>query len=173
MIEDKRIYFEESTRDLLKRLDEMQLDKISRIRAKNFTRAIRDAMTKTYVQTQTFNIFPHQCDLNYPSLGFCRVSSLAFINLMSEHNILNDEWDLYAVSNESLYHHFLKHRPDNIVFDLTFDQFTVDGITVPYDIAHKTDIGLLNDQDPLISFYNASGFDGFKPLVLPPLKDRY
>ena len=172
MTKDKRIYFEKSTRYLLQQLDKMQLDKMSRIRAKNFTRAIRDAMTKTYVQTQTFNIFPYQCDLNYPSLGFCRVSSLTFINLMSEHDVLTADWDLYAVSNDSLYHHFLKYKPDNVVFDLTFDQFTVDNIVVPYNKAHKAYVGTLNDQDPLFDFYKASGFDKFKPLDLPS-KDRY
>jgi len=174
MIENKREYFELATQSLLKKLDEMRLDKMSRIRAKNFTRAIRDAMTKTYVQTQTFNLFPHECALCYDSLGFCRVSSLTFVNLMSEHGMLNEDWNLYVINSKFGEHHFLKHKPDNMVFDLTFDQFTVDNIDIPYNTAHRTFVGLLDGNDPTRDFYKAGGFDKMKPLDLPLIsfKDR-
>lgn len=175
MLEDKRNYFETSTQSLLKKLDEMKLDKMSRIRAKSFTRAIRDAMTKPYVQTQTFNIpFPDECGLCYDSLGFCRVSSLSFINLMSEKGKLSEDWDLYIIDSKYGTHHFLKHKPDGIIFDLTFDQFAVEGIQVPYKLGKQTFVGLSEFNDPVHDFYNAAGFNKLKPLDLPIItfKDR-
>ena len=167
MIENKRAYFEQSTRVLLERLDNMKLDKMSRIRAKSITRAIRDAMLKIPVQVSTFKITPYQCSLCYDSLGFCRVASLAFINMMSEHNHLTTEWNLYVYKYGEDEHHFLKHGPDGEIFDLTFDQFTVERIVIPYETGHKTNIGVLDKNDPVYDFYEAAGFNESKPLNLP------
>lgn len=170
MIEDKRAYFEECTRSLLKQLDNMKMDKMSRLRAKSFTRAIRDAMTLRYVQVKTFKIPPRQCSLCYDAVGFCRVSSLTFLSLMSTHGELTQDWDLYVVSNEQIgEHHFLKHKRDNTIFDLSFDQFTVDDIIVPYDAGVRTFVSMLKFKDPVQDFYKAAGFNKFKPLELPTL----
>ena len=173
MGKDKIDFFEASTQSLLRKLDAMKMDKMSRIRAKNFARAIRDSMLNPDVQIQTFNLRSHQCNVGYDSVGFCRVASLSFMNLMSEKNTITQDWDLFVVNGRDTDHHFLQHRLDGAIFDLTFDQFSYNGIVVPYKCAHRTFVGVI-DKDPLYDFYNACGFDKFKPLDLPLIgfKDR-
>lgn len=67
----------------------------------------------------------------YDSDGFCLVASCSFQQIMNSR-----DWQLMYIDEIWTYgpHHFLRHIPSGTVFDLTFDQYTHYGMTVPYEL---------------------------------------
>lgn len=130
----KEEIYEKATRNLLKKLDSMNMEKMSRVRAKNLTLLFRDSFKIPNVKYDTFmpELTRSEVEaLGYDSSGFCRVASIGF-------KFLSDasDWGLYYISDIWPYgpHHFLKHRKTRQVFDLTFDQFDYVGINIPYNL---------------------------------------
>lgn len=128
----KEEIYENATRNLLKKLDSMNMDKMPRVRAKNLALLFRDSFKIQDVKYDTFipDLTRPEIDaLGYDSSGFCRVASISFKFLLDA-----SDWDVYYINDIWAYgpHHFLKHHKTGQVFDLTFDQFDYVGIQVPY-----------------------------------------
>jgi len=157
MKQNNSIAYENATRGLLKKLENMNLPRDQRLRAKNLTLLFRDGFKEENVKHQTFfqeigydyKYFP------YDSYGFCRASSFSFISLMN-----NKDWRLMYINEVWTYgpHYFIMHIPTKTPFDLTFDQYAYDGVTIPYFMGRpaKIDAG---GKDVVVRFLNAVGLD--------------
>ena len=142
MTPEKEEYYEKATRTLLKTIDEMGLDRLERIRAKNLVLLFRDSFKLPNVKYETFRdeLGDNIGCLTYDSEGFCRVASINFALMMG--NI--KEWQLMYINELWTYgaHHYLMHMPSKTILDLTYDQFTHYGIKVPYSIGYKLPLHL-------------------------------
>ena len=149
--------FEKGTRTLVRVLDTMNLPKLQRLQAKNFVLLFRDSFKLESVKRATF-----KCDVGnayqsfpYDSYGFCRASSFSFIAMMN-----NPDWQLMYINDIWTYgpHYYIMHRPSKTVFDLTYDQYEFDGVSIPYHLGRPAKIDA-NGRDVVIRFLNAVGVD--------------
>ena len=151
-------YFESATRKLLKKLDSMGLDNVSRLRAKNLVLLFRDSFRLPDVKYATFakDLGKGLNRFTYDSDGFCRVASINFQRMMGS------DWQIMFLDNSWSYgpHHYLMHTPSKTVFDLTFDQYTHNGIQIPYDIGRQISCELEQD-DPIVRFAKSIGIENF------------
>lgn len=160
MTPEKDKYYEKATKQLLETIDTMGLDKISRLRAKNLVLLFRDSFKMPTIKYKTFE---HELGntigfLNYDSDGFCRVASTNFGIMMGG----AAKWQMMYIDDIWTYgpHHYLVHNQSNTILDLTFDQYTNNNITVPYDIGRKVPYQLnTKGQDPVFRFADALGID--------------
>ena len=153
----KKKFYEAATQKLLHDLDDMGLDKLSRMRAKNFVLLFRDSFKQDSVKHAAFSteigndykLFP------YDSYGFCRASSLSFMALMPK-----KQWQLMYINEIWVHgpHFYLRHVDSGKVFDLTFDQYEVEGLTVPYYFGRPTKPDA-NARHTVARFVNAIGLD--------------
>ena len=146
---DKKQFYEAATQKILSQIDSMGLAPDDKRQAVYFTRLFREAFKYDEVKKYTF-ITPYSkiWDLGYDSAGFCRAASITFAIVMGMR-----DWQLMCIdeSDWSLRepHHYLKHIPSGKFFDITYDQFAIDGFTVPYDLGHKAIFGLTPNDIPI------------------------
>lgn len=156
---DKRLnaHFEQATRRLVGSLDTMGLDQRSRLRAKNLVLLFRDSFKLEPVKRATFryDIGDDYLKLPYDSYGFCRASSFAFLALMD-----NPQWQLMYIDDAWAYgpHYYIIHLPSKSILDLTYDQYDLDGVTIPYALGRPVQIDA-NGRDVVIRFLHAIGVD--------------
>ncbi len=157
MDDRKAELYESATRKLLRDLDEMLPNRIERLRAKNFVLLFRDSFKLDSVKHATFSpiigndykLFP------YDSYGFCRAATFSFIALMN-----SPDWKPMYIDEIWYYgpHYYIMHMPTKRVLDITYDQYTFNRITVPYEMGHKTKI---DGEGPrtVTRFLHAAGID--------------
>ncbi len=155
---NKKEFYESATRKILSKIDNMALAPDDRRQAIYFTKLFREAFKFDEIKQYTFiTKYNKIWDLGYDSAGFCRAASITFAIVMG----LKD-WQLMCIdeSEWSVHesHHYLKHIPSGEFFDITYDQFAIDGITVPYDFGHKAIFGLTPNDYP-IKFARALDID--------------
>lgn len=150
-------FYENATRKLLHDIDAMGLDKTARMRAKNFVLLFRDSFKLDSVKSATFmpSIGERYKTLEYDSAGFCRAASAAFVSLMN-----SSEWKLMQIGEDWTFgpHFFVMHVPTGRVLDLTYDQYTATGLTVPYALGR----GVAIEREETLSmtrFLHATGLD--------------
>ena len=157
---DKEKYYEKTTRDLIATINKLKLDKLSRVRAKNFALLFRDSFKLPEIKHQTFwdDIGEGMSKFTYDSDGFCRVSSINFALLMGG----EPDWKLMYIDSSWLYgpHHFLVHEPSRMIVDLTYDQYTHAGMHIPYYLGKPVEIELEENEAPM-RFANALNLTPF------------
>ncbi len=149
--------YENATRGLLEKIDNMHLDQMQRLRAKNLTLLFRDSFKLDTVKHATFYIdvgysykaFP------YDSYGFCRASSFSFVALMN-----NKDWQLMYIDDLWTYgpHFYVMHLPTKTPFDLTFDQYAYDGVPIPYYLGKPATIDD-DGKNVIVRFLKSAGLD--------------
>lgn len=131
---EQKKYYEQATKNILAQLQSLNMSPEKYANAANLVKRFREAFTKDEVKKATF-ITPDSkiWDLGYDSGGFCRVASISFAIATDFH-----DWQLMAIDGNQWHgkmgHHWLKHVPTGKVFDITYDQFTVDGLKLPYHL---------------------------------------
>lgn len=157
MISDKEKFYETATQKLLQTVDEMGLDRRDRMRAKNFILLFRDSFKLESVKSATFmpSIGNKYKLFSYDSDGFCRAASASFVSLMN-----SPQWQLRYINEIWTFgpHFYVYHVPSKTVLDLTYDQYTSTGLTVPYEMGAATKFGR---EEKLVTtrFLNAVGID--------------
>jgi hypothetical protein len=124
---EKETFYKNATNKLLKQLDTMKMSDMERHQAKKLVVLFRNSFKSEEVKRATFNRdIP---EFTYYSDGFCKASSFAFINATD-----SKKWKLMYINELWTYgpHFYLMHIPSQQVFDLTADQFTNNGMSVPY-----------------------------------------
>lgn len=131
MISNKELFYQNATQKLLRQLDSMKMTDTERHNAAQLVLIYRDSFKSNDVKRAVFGeTLGDKIDLfRYPSDGFCKASCTAFIKAMDEKN-----WKLMYIDEIWTYgpHFFLYHVPSRQNFDLTADQYTVQGLDVPY-----------------------------------------
>ena len=144
---EHKVYYNQATKNILAQLKALNLSPEKYKRATDLVVKFRAAFQQDYVKKATF-ITPDSkiWDLGYDSAGFCRVASITFA-------IATDfrDWQLMAIDkdkwNGGMGHHWLQHVPTGKVFDITYDQFTVDGLKLPYHLGQPAAYALsLQDE---------------------------
>lgn len=154
----KKKFYEYATRNLLGQLGSMKLTPEDRRKAVFYTKLFREAFKYDEIKQYTF-ITPESniWDLGYDSAGFCRISSAVFSIAMGI-----KDWRLMRIDAEqwdgNASHHYLQNVPSGKFFDLTYDQFAVDNMTVPYDIGKSAAYRLYPGND-IMRFADALGID--------------
>lgn len=163
-IPEHKVYYEQATRNILARLKELNLTPEKYKQATELVVKFRNAFTSDEVKKATF-ITPDSkiWNLGYDSAGFCRVASISFAIAMDFH-----DWQLMSINKDQwvgqMGHHWLQHVPTGKVFDITYDQFTVDNLKLPYHLGKKTAYGL-SLQDEAHKFAKAVDLDLIKLLM--------
>lgn len=149
--------YENATRGLLRKLDEMNLPQRERLRAKNFTLLFRDSFRLDSVKHATFysDIGYDYKKFPYDSYGFCRASSFAFVALMK-----SPDWQLMYIDEIWTYgpHFYIQHVPTKTVFDLTYDQYAYDATQIPYGMGRPVQIDG-DGKNVIVRFLHAVGLD--------------
>lgn len=135
MLPEKEKFYEAATKKLIKQIDGFNLEKLARVKAKNFVLLFRDSFKLPEVKHAVFypDLGEDMKDLTYDSDAFCKIS-YAYEKLMPD-----CKFDLYYINNIWTFgpHHYLVHKPTKLVFDLTFDQYKHVGIDIPYNMGTK------------------------------------
>lgn len=161
---EHKVLYEQATKNILAQLKALNLSPEKHKRAADLVFKFREAFTKDEVKKATF-ITPDSkiWDLGYDSAGFCRVASITFA-------IATDfrDWQLMAIDptkwSGGMGHHWLQHIPTGKVFDITYDQFTVDGFKLPYHLGQHAAYNL-SLQDETHKFAKSVGLDIIKLLM--------
>lgn len=158
MDKNKEQHFECATKKLIAQLDSMGLDKTTRMQAKNLVLLFRDSFKLDAVKYATFaHTTGDEFKLfTYDSDGFCKAASCSFIGMMNNPK----EWRLMYINEVWAYgpHFFVQHIPSGQAFDLTYDQYEHDGISVPYYIGRP--IKMNGDaKDTAKRFLQSAGID--------------
>lgn len=143
---DKEEYYETATRKLLKTIEKMKMDKLPRLRAQNLARYFRDSFKLSDVKFQAFwvDLGEEMNRFKYDSDGFCRASSVDFALMMGG----EPEWKLMYIDELWTFgpHHYLLHAPSKTVLDLTYDQYTNTGISIPYWLGKPIELDFKEDS---------------------------
>ena len=155
MTPDKEEIYKNATLKILATIDKMNMDKIRRMRAKNLALYFRDSFKLPNVKHDTFwvDLGKEMEKLTYDSDGFCRASSVNFALMMGG----EPEWKLMYIDKfrwDFGPHHYLLHTPSKTVLDLTYDQYTNTGISVPYSLGKPTKLEF-RDEDIALRFAEA------------------
>ena len=159
-----KVYYERATRNILARLKELNLTPEKYQQATELVVKFRKAFTSDEVKKATF-ITPDSkiWNLGYDSVGFCRVASISFAIAMDFH-----DWQLMSIDEKlwpkNMGHHWLKHIPTGKIFDITYDQFTVDGIEFPYHLGHEARF-CLSSKDEVHKFAKSVDLNLIKLLI--------
>ncbi|MBP3397884.1 MAG: hypothetical protein J6K82_03055 [Alphaproteobacteria bacterium] len=158
MDKQKEQLFEGATRKLIRQLDTMNLTQRSRMQAKNFVLLFRDSFKSEDVKKATFSrvigqdykLFP------YDSYGFCKAASCSFVALMNN----PQEWRVMYIDEMWTYgpHYYVQHIKTGQAFDLTYDQYAYDRLSVPYDMGRPVKINR-EAQDTVVRFLHSVGLD--------------
>lgn len=162
---EQKVFYEQATKNILARLAMLKLSKKEQNKAEELVKRFRAAFTKEEVKKATF-LGPDNdmfWDLGYDSGGFCRVASISFAIAMDFH-----DWQLMVIDETQwpgkMSHHYLKHIPSGKFFDITYDQFAVEGLTVPYHLGQKANYSL-SSTDETHKFAKMVGIDLIKSLI--------
>lgn len=157
MNKNNALTYENATRGLLSKLDNMDLPLRERLRAKNLTLLFRDSFKQERVQHNTFyqDVGYNYRNFPYASYGFCRASSFSFLALMD-----NPDWQLMYIDTIWTYgpHFFIMHMPSDTVFDLTFDQYAYNGLQIPYELGRPVNMDY-DARNVVTRFVHATGLD--------------
>lgn len=158
MNQAKKDFYKNATQNLLSQITKMGLSSQDTQKAVFYTKLFREAFTYDEIKQYTF-IEPGAdiWDLGYDSAGFCRIASTVFsialgFNDWKLMKVDADQWD----GNAS--HHYLKHIPSGQFFDLTYDQFAISGMNIPYEIGKPAAYRLYPNND-IMRFANALSID--------------
>lgn len=158
MNKQKEQLFEGATRKLISQLDTMGLEARSRMQAKNFVLLFRDSFKLDSVKNATFScvIGDDYRSFPYDAYGFCKAASCAFVALMNAPK----EWRLMYIGELWAYgpHYYVQHIGSKQIFDLTYDQYVYDGLSVPYEIGRPIKINR-EAQDTVVRFLHSIGVD--------------
>ena len=154
MTPDKEKIYKNATQKLLTTIDSMKMDKIQRMRAKNLALYFRDSFKLSNVKYDTFwtDLGKDMKNLTYDSDGFCRAASVNFALMMGG----APDWKLMYIDKIWTYgpHHYLLHAPSKTVLDLTYDQYTNVGISVPYSLGKPIKLAF-KEEDIALRFAEA------------------
>ena len=130
----KKEFYEHATQSLLKQLNTMGLGSDEKRNAIFYTKLFRETFKYDEIKKYMFVTKESKIwDLGYDSAGFCRIASATFSLVMGV-----KDWELRCVDANQWHgnasHHYLRHIPSGQFFDLTYDQFAVEGLSVPYEI---------------------------------------
>ena len=158
MSPEKEQYYESATKKLLETIDSMDLNKAERLQAKNLVLLFRDSFKLPDVKRATFSKITDIKYFTYDSDGFCRASSIDFALMMGG----NPNWRVKYINDIWTYgpHHFLMHMPSKTILDLTYDQYTNTGITIPYEMGYFIPYSLEPYEAPM-RFAEAIGIKQF------------
>lgn len=160
---EKKTFYENATRELLSQLNTMTLSPADKNKAVYYTKLFREAFKYDAIKKHVFlsqeNIY---WNFGYDSAGFCYASSVVFSIMTGFQNwnlmyIDADKWPGYVS------HYYLKHLKSGKFFDITFDQFSVDGFTVPYEIGEIAPFALTPGDTPF-KFADVLNLDLIKTL---------
>ncbi len=159
---EHKLFYEAATKRILAQLDSLGLPADKKQRAVKLVNLFRESFTHDDVKKATFIDGDNDIwDLGYDSGGFCRVASITFAIAMDFH-----DWQLMHVEKEDWVapHHYLKHIPSGKFFDITYDQFAINGLEVPYEIGKKAAYNL-SFNDDTSKFAKSVGLDIIKMLI--------
>jgi len=146
MTPDKEKIYENATRALVFTIEKMKMEKMRRLRAKNLVRYFRDSFKLSNVKYDAFwtDLGEEMERLSYDSDGFCRAASVNFALMMGG----EPEWKLMYIDNLWAHgpHHYLLHVPSKTVLDLTYDQYTHAGISIPYQLGKPIKLELRKNE---------------------------
>lgn len=152
MEKNKEEYYEQATKKLLSKIDNMHLDKKNNIRTRAMTLVFRDSFKRPEVRTAVFDANTEKL-FTYYSDGFCCISSINFARLMNNKQS-NPIWSVMYIDDLWSYgpHHYLMHLPSQTIFDLTYDQYTNHGIEIAYELGKPLpeDIVQQEELDPAV-----------------------
>lgn len=160
---DKKSFYESATRNILAQIGTMGLSDFKEKQAIYYVKLFRELFKYDEIKRWTF-LTPenHIWDFGYDSAGFCYASSITFAIAMG----FND-WQLMYIDGDKwaggLPHYWLQHKSSKTFFDITYDQFAVDGFTVPYEIGESVAFALA-PGDAAFKFADAAGVDIIKTL---------
>ena len=138
----KKDFYEQATAKILNQINDFGLSGEDKKKAIYFTKLFRESFKYDEIKKYLF-ITPESkiWDLGYDSAGFCRVASVAFSVVMGV-----KDWQLMCINDNQWYgdalHHYLKHMPSGKFFDITYDQFAIEGYKIPYELGHRTAFNL-------------------------------
>ncbi len=147
-VKEKKIFYENATKELLARLNKIGLQPDDKHKAVYYTKLFREAFKyddiKKYVFLSSKNT---QWNFGYDSAGFCYASSVVFSIVTGFQN-----WNLMYIESDKwpghIPHYYLRHIKTGDFFDITYDQFGVDGLTVPYKIGEQAPFALTPGDTP-------------------------
>ncbi len=144
MLPEKEQFYEKATQKLLATIDKMEMDKVSRMRAKNLVLRFRDSFKLPDVKQKTFS--DNYTCFTYDSDGFCYAASVDFALMMGG----APDWKIKHIGESWAHgpHHYLLHVPSNTVLDLTYDQFAVNGFEIPYNLGQTGKLVFEKDDSP-------------------------
>ena len=126
---DKTTFFHDATERILNDIDAEHSD------MHDFVLQLRHSMTMPDVRTVMVPSF-HQMNF-YPAQGFCELASLAIMNK------LGPDWDLMEIKWRDWAggpHFFIQHHITGQQLDMTYDQYAVHGIQIPYALGRPVKI---------------------------------
>ncbi len=137
MTPEQEILYKNATQNLLKKVSQIGLSHNANTRAHNLVLLFRESFKIPTIKYAAFSDNINPDVFRYDSDGFCRVASTAFAQLM---NTTKRDWRVMYINDLWTYgpHHYLIHKPSNIILDLTYDQYTNMGVTeIPYHIGYE------------------------------------
>lgn len=128
-------YFDAATRKILDDVHALG-GTPSQIRARhNFVESLRSSMTLPTVRMTMVPSF-HQMNF-YPSQGFCESLTLAWVDKMGP------DWQVMQIRTQEWKHgphFFARQLSTGKILDLTYDQYAVHAIVIPYSMGRPVDI---------------------------------
>ena len=163
-IQYKQNFYDKATVSLLAQLGDMGLESQEYKNAKFYTERFRNAFKNDKVKRYVFLASNNNVwNFGYDSAGFCYAASVVFSIMNGFRN-----WNLMYIDetnwNGGHPHYYLQHTKTGTFFDITYDQFAIDGITVPYDKGVKTAPALTPDDIPF-KFAKILNIDFIKALT--------
>ncbi len=144
----KKDFYKAATVKLLNQINNLGLSESDKNRAIYFTKLFREIFQYDEIKKYMF-ITPKSkiWNLGYDSAGFCRIASVVFSVVMGV-----KDWQLMCINDNqwdgNASHHYLKHIPSGKFFDITYDQFAIDGYEIPYDLGHESVMNLKRGDLP-------------------------
>lgn len=151
-------FYDDASKNIIAKIKLLGMNNEDTEKAIDLAMLLRAAFKLKNVKKKTFKTKDSpEYELGYDSGGFCRIASTVFMAAMGA-----ADWELMVIDDNQWghgSHHFLKHRPTGKFFDLTYDQFAVKGLDVPYNLGRPA-----NDQCATIGtdglkFAQAAGID--------------
>lgn len=159
---EHKLFYEAATKRILAQLDSLGLPADKKQHAVKLVNLFRESFTHDDIKKATF-ITTHNkiWDFGYDSGGFCRVASITFAIAMNLY-----DWQLMFIGTDKwvMPHHYLKHIPSGKFFDITYDQFAIKNLTVPYELGQNA-IYNLSPTDNTLKFAKSVGLDIIKMLI--------
>ena len=160
---EKTDFYTTATKKLLAHLSDIGLQPEDKRKAVYYTKLFREAFKYDDIKKHVFLSSKNaQWSFGYDSAGFCYASSVVFSIVTGFQN-----WNLMYIDSDKwrghLPHYYLQHIESGNFFDITYDQFGIDGLTVPYEIGEITPFALTPGDTPF-RFADALDIDLIKIL---------